>query len=274
MKEKIIPIVSIVVGLIAFLLTGQYLRSKHEDLEKQRKALYAGAKQIEVVVAANEIPAGVSISKNDIGLYSYIESAVPDDVVTKDEWQKIVGKKLYFGIGKTRPILWSNIEGSEKSAESSLASIITPRMRAISLPISGAATVSSMVQPNDRVDILGTFAFPSKKVPNEMENVTITVLQDVTVLATGQIMAKQPGRRKPTMINSSYNTVTVEVTPREAELLVFAQQMKGSLILSLRNPSDVFFEKELPEVNFQRLESSLPELNQYRQKTIRHKTTL
>ena len=70
-----------------------------------------------------------------------------------------------------------------------------------------------------------------------------------------------------------YTTVTLEVTPRETELLVFAQQLQGRLTLSLRNPSDVSFEKDLPSVDFNRLEESLPDLNQYRQRNIRHKTT-
>jgi pilus assembly protein CpaB len=274
MKEKIIPIVSIVVGLVAFLLTGQYMRSQQNDLDKERQRLYAGTKRIEIVVAKRDIPAQTAISRDDLGLDSLMESALPSDVLTPDDALKIIGKKVVFTVGKTKALVWSNIEGYDRQAETSLASIITPRMRAISLPIGGAATVSSMVQPNDRVDILGTFSFPSKKVPNEMENVTLTVLQDVTVLATGQTMAKQSGRRKPMAANANYSTVTVEVTPREAELLVFAQQMKGSLTLSLRNSADVFFEKELPEINFQHVESSLPELNMYRQKVIRHKTNL
>lgn len=271
MKEKIIPITAIVVGLIAFLLTGQYLRSQKDKLDKERLQLYAGTKRIDVVVAKNDIPAMTTIRQDDLGSDSVIESAVSPEVVSIEDAPKIVGKKIMFTLGRNRQLLWSYIEGSDRAAETSLASIVTPRMRAISLPISGASTVSSMVQPNDRVDILGTFSFPSKKKPNEMENVTITVLQDVTILATGQTMAKQSGRRRPQVGNANYNTVTVEVTPKEAELLVFAQQMKGSLVLSLRNATDVSFEKELPEINFEHIETSLPELNQYRQKIIRHR---
>ncbi|OGV69012.1 MAG: Flp pilus assembly protein CpaB [Lentisphaerae bacterium RIFOXYA12_FULL_48_11] len=273
MKEKIIPITAIVIGLIAFLLTGQYLRSQRDALEKERQKLYAGAKRIDIVVASSDIPSQTAIRKEDLGLDSVIESTVPPDVVTPEDAQQIIGKKVIFAVGRTRAIMWGNIEGSDRAAETSLASIISKNMRAISLPISGAATVSSMVQPNDRVDVLGTFSFPSKKKPNEMENATITVLQDVTVLATGQTMAKQAGKRRSQLGNASYNTVTVEVTPKEAELLVFAQQMKGSLYLSLRNSTDVSFEKELPEINFEHIEKSLPEMNQYRQKVIRHRTT-
>lgn len=50
--------------------------------------------------------------------------------------------------------------------------------------------------------------------------------------------------------------------------------MKGQLILALRNPEDVSFEKDLPEIDFQHLENKLPELNAYRQKFIRNKTDL
>lgn len=275
MKQKIIPIISVVVGLLAFWLTGAYLRSQHDKLEKERQKLYAGAKMVDIVVAATDIPSQTAIRKTDLGLDSVLESTLPPDVVTPDDAQQILGKKVIFAVGVKRAILWSNIEGTDRLAESSLANIITPKLRAISLPIGGANAVSSMVQPNDRVDILGTFSFPSKKVAGEMENVTITVLQDVTILATGQTMAKQSGPKRRQMTSgASYNTVTVEVTPREAEMLVFAQQMKGSLTLALRNSTDVSFEKDLPEVNFQQIETSLPELNSYRQKTIRHRTNL
>jgi len=275
MKQKIIPIISIIVGILAFCLTALFLNAQREKVEKAKRELLAGAKQINVVVAANDISAGVAIRKEDLISVAFIESAVPDDVVQAEDWEKLKGKKLLKPIGKGRPISWFFIEGSELFNETSLAAIVSKGMRAISLPINGSAAVSGMVQPNDRVDILGTFSFPSKKVANEMENVTITVLQDVTILATGQNMAKQPSlRRKQMGSSSTFNAVTIEVTPREAELLVFAQQMKGSLTLSLRNSADNSFEKNLPEVNFQHVETSLPELNLHRQKEIRHKTNL
>ena len=143
-------------------------------------------------------------------------------------------------------------------------------MRAVSLPVSSAAAVSCMIEPGDRIDILGTFTLPSRSNPAEMETVTLTLLQDVTVLAVGQTISRQlPGRQKQGP--SGYNSVTVEVTPRESELLVFAQQAKGSITLTLRNPADVYFEKELPETNFNELEKKLPDLNQFRQKKIRGK---
>ena len=68
-----------------------------------------------------------------------------------------------------------------------------------------------------------------------------------------------------------YGMVTLELTPREAEMLVFAEQIKGRLALALRNPSDVHYESELPRVNFEKIEAEIESLNLYRQRTLLRK---
>ena len=274
MKEKIIPIVSVIIGILAFFLTNQYLSSKQREVEDMKAQLYAGARKIEVAGAARDIPEGTVLARDDLRLIEIFESAAPDRVVMKTEGRVILGRKTAFPIRRDKPILWSDIEGGVPS-DTGLAPIVKPGMRALSLSIGGAPAVSGMVEPNNRVDVLGTFTFPSKTRTGEMETVTLTVLQDVTVLATGQTLAKDQvmsDRRRRS--SSGYNTVTLEVTPREAEVLVFAMSTKGSLTLTLRNPADVTFESELPEINFEHLENKLPELNLLRQKTINLKRNL
>jgi pilus assembly protein CpaB len=158
-----------------------------------------------------------------------------------------------------------------------LSSQITPGLRAVSLPIGGAQAVSGMVRPSDRIDVLGTFAFPSKTQPDVMETVTLTVLQDVTVLATGQTTTRQLAAERGQRgggASAGYSTVTLEVSAEEAELLVFAQQMRGSLTLALRNPGDITWKRDLPSVNFDHIQNALPEINLRRQRDIRHKTNL
>jgi Flp pilus assembly protein CpaB len=114
---------------------------------------------------------------------------------------------------------------------------------------------------------------PARAAQGQMETVTLTILQDVSILATGSRMAKGEGGYQSAFEGrpTSFSSVTFEVTPREAELLVFAQNMKGQLTLTLRNPEDVTFEKDMPEVNFKYLETKMPEMNVFRQRNIRHK---
>lgn len=270
MKQKLIPILSIAIGLVAFALTAHYLRSEKRKLEMERQRLYGGARRVAVVAAAQDIPAETTIKVEDLGQISIPESAFTERHITVDQYRQVVGRKTLLPINGREPILWSDIQGGALS-EGLLASIVTPGMRAVSLAIGGADAVSGMVEPNDKVDVLGTFTFPSRKKPGEMETVTLTLLQDVTVLAVGQKMAN---RRSLPGAAASARTVTLEVTPREAEALVFAQQLKGGLTLTLRNPADVSFESNLPEVDFQYIDQRLPELNLYRQRNIRHKKNL
>jgi len=76
-----------------------------------------------------------------------------------------------------------------------LAEMIKPTLRAVSIPVDAIASVSGMIKPNDHVDILGTFIFPSATVTGGVETITLTVLQDVTVLATGKALATSFQRR-------------------------------------------------------------------------------
>jgi pilus assembly protein CpaB len=274
MNQKLIPLVSVAVGVLAFLLTFQYLRAKEREVEDIKRQIYERARKIEVAGAARDIPEGTSVGRDDLKLIEVDEWSASDQVVRRDEGIMILGRKTRFQIKANKPILWSDIEGGEAVSQG-LAPMVKPGLRALSLAIGGAAAVSGMVEPNDHVDVLGTFSLPSAAVPGVMESVTLTVLQDVTVLATGQQVSRQlSSARRGGARDTGYSTVTMEVTPREAELLVFAQQAHGRLTLVLRNPSDISFEKEMPNVDFKMLQTELPDLNINRQKHIRLKSSV
>lgn len=267
MKQRIVLLVSILIGVAAFLLTSQYLRT-------ERDKLYAGAEKIRVLAAARDLPAGTVLQYADLGQISVFKTSVGENVFRPEDLNTVLNKRLTTSLRRKDPLLWSYVELPERT-RGGLAPMIKPGLRAISISVAGPAAVSGLVQPSDRVDILGTFTFPARNRPGETESVTLTVLQDVTVLATGQRLARNELMNDAwAQASGGFGTVTLEVTPREAELLVFAQTVKGQLTLSLRNPEDLGFEKDMPEVNFEHIESKLPELNRYRQQFIRLKKDL
>ena len=65
--------------------------------------------------------------------------------------------------------------------------------------------------------------------------------------------------------NGTYATITLEVSPREAELLVFYEQIKGRISLALRNRDDTYYEKELPQIDIKKIGEEIEELNKKRQ---------
>jgi len=116
-----------------------------------------------------------------------------------------------------------------------------------------------------------TFVLDSPDRPNEKEQVTLTVLQKVTVIATGRETTRSLSRASADR-SGSYSTVTLLVTPREAETLIACEQNRGRLTLALRNPDDLGYEDELPTVDFKYIRQTLNALNKTRQDTINRRT--
>lgn len=266
MKQKMVPIVSIAVGLLAFFMTRSYIVSKQNSLRDQEAQMRKNFRTVYVVCAREDLPKGAILRLPDLGKV-LVPQATASKAVSTENLESLIDRKLQTRVNKGEPIFWQDIEGGTQTGVT-LAPLVQKGLRAISVPVAGASAVSGMVQPGDYVDILGTFTLPSKKNPAESEIATLTLLQNVTVLATGQKMSKNASEQKGSAA-ASYSSVTVEVTPREAELIVFAQQMQGRLTMTLRNPSDNSDERDLPEVNFEHIEKKLPEYNDIRQRTIR-----
>jgi pilus assembly protein CpaB len=263
MKQRMILIVSIVVGLVAALLTGQYLRAKDRDYQKKVDNLTRKYRPISIVVVNRYVPAGTVLAYSDLATMDMVESAVRGHAVKADDVNMLNGKKISRSLEKASPVFWSDIEGGDPFNKG-LAHDIKNRQRAISINVGGSTAVSGMVRPNDHVDILATFTLPSATKASETEMVTLTLMQDVLVLATGRDTAKS-------QLNSAdksaggYSSVTIEVTPREAEMLVFAEQARGRLVLTLRNPADTYFETDLPRVDFTKIKDEISDLNRIRQ---------
>lgn len=267
MKQKFVLIAAIAFGLVAALLTRSWISSKEADYQRRHDELTRKTARVKVICAYRTLPKGTIITTEDVAEGSVPELSVRGrPSISREDYPRILGRRLEQTIEKNTPIFWSDIEGGTAGFKG-LAYDIQSGMRAVSIAVSGANAVSGMIRPNDTVDVLGTFTFGDEAGATADELVTLTMLQNVTVLATGSETAKtlDPMARNA----AGYSTITLEVTPREAELLVFAQQMRGRLSLTLRNPSDVQYESELPRVDFKKVESELSELNEYRQKKIR-----
>jgi len=270
MKQRIILIASVLCGLLAAFLTRQYLNAKDRDVEMQRQQLANQYKTISVIVLKHALPAGAVLVTDDLGTVKAVESAVRGHAVDERDYHMLLGRKLVRSLAEKTPIYWSDIEGGDP-LNHGLSDEISERMRAISVNVSGTAAVSGMVRPGDHVDVIGTFTLPSPTHPNELEIITQTIMQNVLVLATGRDTNKSQlfGAERERGGSGGYNSATLLVSPREAEMLVFAEQTRGHLVFTLRNPNDTYREMELPRVDFTQIQSEIDKLNQIRQGMMR-----
>jgi pilus assembly protein CpaB len=259
-------IAAIVAGLAAALLTRFYLASKDSEIDAMKSRFAKRYGVMEVLCYVEDVPGGTVISKRHLGTKPVPAAGLRGQALTIENLGDVIGRRTVLGHRNGDVMFWADIEGGNPRA-TGLAADIRKGMRAISINASGAAAVSGMVNPNDHVDVIGTFTFPDETGQRKQDAmVTCTILQNVLVLATGKTTAKMAGRLNDGTAQSGYSTVTLEVTPREAEMLAFAEQIRGRLSLSLRNRSDVTFEKELPKVDFEKIRSTIEELNLQRQR--------
>jgi len=107
-----------------------------------------------------------------------------------------------------------------------MSATLTPGMRAVSIPVSIASLAGGFIQPNDHVDIVLT----SQVAEGGKRYRATTILRDVRVLAIDQAYDNSKNE-KPV---SDVKTVTLELTPQQAERVTRAQA-SGTLSLSLRS---------------------------------------
>lgn len=201
--------------------------------------------RVSVLAAAEDIPAFSQIERSQLTVKEYPRNYLPPRYVTKSLADDVVGQTTMYTIKKGHSISTTDLASTQSEAQ--LARVITPGMRALALPVNKVNSFGGLLRPKDHVDIIGTF-----QKPGEGDVETVTLLQNVTVLAVGAKLgagrgagdSKGRGGRA-----GRTSTVTVLVTPEEAELLVFAQD-RGELSMTMRNEEDVNTEMELNGKNF------------------------
>ena len=265
MKNKMLLLLAILLGALAFIMNTRYLRT-------ERDKLYKGAVKIRVLAAARDLPAGTEINfsgdNGDIGTISVYKSAVGDNVLLPSDLNRLAGKKLRHSLKKNEPVWWSHVDMPREMKSGLSTSIQYDSMgrdnyRALSVPISGAAAVSGMSKPGDYVDILGTFSMPSKTNPQLTEKITSTLFPKVKVLAVGSKIGNDSNMFRSSSASSSGSTITFEVEPDVAEIIVFAQH-SGQLYLTLRHPDNPDTSVPGVRIDFDTLESLIPQVNSSR----------
>ena len=223
LKGKTPLLVAIVLGVLAGAMA--YL-----SVKKKEREVKAGWNLVPVLVASDAVTEGTVITYDMISQRAVPEQFVTSSVIKPDSANYIVGQKVLVPLQAGDPLLWSQFETS-KAAEK-LSTIVQKKGRAITIPAAGPSAVGGWIRPNDHIDIIGTF-----RDPQSQEQMAVTLLQNVVVLATGKITGTTNINLLPEG-DRGYADISLLVLPEEAEILTLAQDM-GTLKFTLRNPEDI-----------------------------------
>jgi pilus assembly protein CpaB len=226
--------VAVAAGAAAFMMSGA-----NKPAPAKIVTLLSPSKMetVEVLVAAHDIPMGAQVSGSDLSWQPWPKPSYGSELVTKTSQPNAVadiqGSVARASFIAGEPILKEKLVKGPSSGF--LAAILPEGERAVAINIDsqGATTAGGFILPNDRVDVIRTSRDDdAAKAGNADAYKTETILSNIRVLAIGQNIQEKNNERVVVGSNA-----TLEVTPKQAELLVEAQRV-GQLSLALRSMLD------------------------------------
>ncbi|MGS0824285.1 Flp pilus assembly protein CpaB [Shewanella sp. 0m-8] len=239
-KTVLFVILSLVFGVIAVYLAQNWLKTntKNESLGTTSN----------VITMVTEVPLGTIIERKHLALTPVPENLVPNGAILEiaEAEGQVVKHRLYQGEVLRKERITPKGEGS------TLASLITPTMRAVTIRVNDVVGVAGFLLPGNRVDIINIITSGGLR--------TDVVLSNVKILAIDQRASND--ENKPVVVRA----VTLELSLEQAETLMIARS-RGSLQLALRNPNDTAvieladIEEELSNTPELSLDNSAPPVN-------------
>ncbi len=224
MKNLVLIILAVAGVVLVGLMTRTFLNGAQSNAQATQ-AKPAQAPSTQILVAKKDISIGTILKEEDLVWQAWPKKGLNKAYYPKKTTKKktLTGKVARYPFAAGEPFTKSALVSQGERGY--LAAILTPGMRAVSVPISVTSGVAGFVSPGDRVDVILTHTI--EPVRREKYRIAETIFQNVRVLATDQ---KSQADNKAKVAKSA----TLEVTAQMAERLAIVSNL-GKVSLSLRS---------------------------------------
>ncbi|MBX3501770.1 MAG: Flp pilus assembly protein CpaB [Alphaproteobacteria bacterium] len=192
------------------------------------------APALQVLVARTDIRTGQIVKPDDMRWQAWPDGTISPTYIIEGRrpLSDFVGAVARAPISAGEPITEGRVVLS--GTRGFMAAVLQPGMRAVSVQVTPTSGVSGFIFAGDRVDLILTHTYEKDSLKERQASETI--LRDIRVIAMDQRLDVRPGEAPQIA-----KTATLEVTPKQAEIIVLLAEM-GKLSLALRSlqePSDV-----------------------------------
>ncbi len=202
---------------------------------KRYEAEASGGQPVRVLMVRQDYAIGEPLSSEGLAVRELPQAYVEDRHVLESDKDRILGIRANHELRANQSLLWTDLATAVEGRRD-LSGLLRRGMRAMTIHVRRENSIVSLLQPGDRVDLLYTGTRPGTE---EVEQVTVNLLQNVLVLAcghnTGGYQAAE-GDDQPN--HRERQDVSVALTVEQAALITHAIQ-DGNLDLALRNPRDI-----------------------------------
>jgi pilus assembly protein CpaB len=217
------PKAVIIAGVLAVLVAAVAAYALYTYLKGQERKVSEAVATERTVVAAVEIPVGTTINMTQVKTAEWPKANMPQGAFAASD--QVIGRTSIQTFMPGDAITETKLMPKEGPV-----GIMTYKIpeghRAMTVAVDQVAGVAGFINPGNIVDVVLT-ASP----PGANQQISKIVLQNVPVLAIGQIVEQKEG--KPVIVP----TVTVDITPEDSEKLAIAST-QGKLQLVLRRLGD------------------------------------
>ncbi len=185
----------------------------------------------EILVVDRDVPLGTKLDASMVRWQKWPEEGLSSSYLVKtdssDIDELVGGSIVRSAFFEGEPIRNSKLI---KSDSGYMSALLPAGQRAIATTISTDTSAGGFILPNDHVDVIMT---RREQTDTGEQFVTETILQNIRVLAIDQTIEEKDG--EAVVVGS---TATLQLDPRQTEILTVAQQMADRLTLALRSLED------------------------------------
>jgi len=206
--------------------TGFYFSQEYIEGQVAQKTVNTTVEEVmvEVVVPGRPLQQGEIVQSSDLLTRPIPQQYVDSNTVRSDNYSLAVGQRMDFNIDKGSPLLWAHLAGG---VTPTFSGKVEQGLRAMTVRVDDINSISGFLQPGDRVDLLMSYG------KDEHQRI-LPLIDQLDVIATGlqtEVDKRADGQPR------SFSTITVHVSPADAQRLTLAQQV-GKLTAILRHPDD------------------------------------
>ncbi len=221
-KNWIVLAVALALGGLAAYTASNYLAERMAQID----ARATDVDTVQLLVAKTSLPAGTSITPDTVAVREIPRPWAHSGAITPDQFSRAESLALAYPAAVGEPILWAQLEGRRTPTFSAR---LQSGQRAVTVPVDEISSLSGMVEPGDRIDIVVS-------ARNDKRSFTFTLLQSIPVLATGSRV--DADARDPDGQGRSYTTITLDTSPEDAKRVIAAREI-GRVTALLRAPGDI-----------------------------------
>lgn len=240
---------TLLAALVAYMAYA-YLQKREARIKEEiaEKSARARGPKTSVAVPKTDAPIGTIVDNGVFVAREIDADLVYPDAITVDQFEGIKGQKLARPVLRGRPLRLTDLQAPEIQ---DVANIVPEGHRAITIDIDDVNSISQTLRPGHRVDVFLLSKLEKGEgvqVPEAALNQVSLYMQNLRVMATGKefqsldktqlervSQMKRPGEVRPG--SDGYGTVTLLVSPIEAERLLVGQKL-GSYRVALRGKTD------------------------------------